>query len=352
MRCRAVRGWLQPPDRAPGSSRAGKRLTRFAPSPTGRLHLGHVGHMLYVWGVAGILDGAVLVRIEDHDRQRSKPQYERGLLEDLEWLGFEGASPVARVPSVLRQSDCDRVYASALRFLASRNRVYRCVCTRKSLAQFGSPSSSGEIRYPGICRKARHPESVDHGLRLEWPEHAAPEVFSDGLLGPQCQRPELQCGDLLVRDRLMQWTYQFAVTVDDTRQGVDFVVRGQDLLASTGRQVRLARMLGREEPPAYFHHPLVRDAAGVKLSKKQRAPSVRRLRESGAGRQRVLGEAARAIGLISRAADLDPRDAADLVANRHRSLLSTQLGGDPERGFPHRQGAEGAPRGGSRNPAP
>lgn len=287
--------------------------------------------MLYVWGVAGLVDGEVIVRVEDHDRQRSKPGYERGLLDDLDWLGFEPSNSVSCAPSDYRQSDCDHVYAGALQYLASRNRVYRCVCTRKLLARLRSPSHTGEVRYPGACRDARHPDSVDHGLRIAWPRVAGPEMFIDGLLGPQCQRPEVQCGDLLLRDRLMQWTYQFAVTVDDIRHGVDFVVRGEDLLASTGRQVRLARLLGRKEPPAYFHHPLVLDSRGVKLSKRRRVPSVRRLRESGSKRQRVLGEAAKAVGLVRQALDLEPRDAADLIALRHGRLHGAQLRGAADR---------------------
>ncbi len=280
-----------------------------------------MSHILYVWGVAALMDGEVVVRIEDHDRQRSKPEYERGLLDDLDWLGFEPANSISLGPSDFRQSDCDRTYADALQDLASRNHVYRCVCTRKSLTKLRGPLRAGEVCYPGVCRDARHPESAAHGLRIAWPRGAAPEVFIDGLMGAQRQRPERQCGDLLLRNRLKQWTYQFAVTVDDIRHDVDFVVRGEDLLASTGRQVRLARLLGRNEPPAFFHHPLVLDPAGVKLSKKQRAPSVRRLRESGVGPRKVLGEAAKAVGLVREALDLEPCDVADLVAKRHGGSL-------------------------------
>ena len=292
-------------------------VTRFAPSPTGYIHLGHVSHMLYVWGLADLLGAQVLLRIEDHDRQRCKPEFETALLEDMEWLGFRPANGVSVAASEYRQSDCGSAYADALSKLASEGQVYRCTCTRRTLARFKRRQRGSETMYPGHCRHAGHPESVPHGLRLAWRSDARPERFRDGLLGAQVQRPERQCGDLLLRDRLRQWTYQFAVTVDDIRHGVDIVVRGEDLLPSTGRQLRLARMLGRLELPRYFHHPLVRDRAGVKLSKKQRSPSVRDLRAAGAAPADVLGDAARAVGLVPDPVPLVPGDASCLVERAH-----------------------------------
>lgn len=292
-------------------------VTRFAPSPTGFIHIGHVSHMLYVWGLADLLGAQVLLRIEDHDRQRCKPEFEMALLEDMEWLGFQPANRISTAASEYRQSDCGSAYADLLSKLEVERHVYRCVCTRRTLARFKRRQRRGEVRYPGLCRHASHPASAPHGLRLAWDRDAPPERFRDGLLGAQEQRPELQCGDLLLRDRVGQWTYQFAVTVDDIRHGVDIVVRGEDLLPSTGRQLRLARMLGRLEPPRYFHHPLVRDTEGVKLSKKQRSPSIRDLRKAGVTPARVLGEAARAVGLAGEALPLRPSDASGLVESAH-----------------------------------
>jgi glutamyl/glutaminyl-tRNA synthetase len=114
------------------------------------------------------------------------------------------------------------------------------------------------------------------------------ETFDDELLGRQEQDPSAQCGDLLIRDRRGNWTYQFAVTVDDWRQGIDLVVRGIDLLDSTGRQLRLARLLGRERPPAFRHHPLIMKSRHQKLSKSDRDTGVRDLRASGWTRERVI----------------------------------------------------------------
>ena len=276
--------------------------------------------MLYVWGVAGLLDGEVLLRIEDHDRQRCRREFESGILDDLDWLGFEPANAVRPVAREYRQSDCNVAYSRALAGLSARGLVYRCVCTRKILETKTRPGPDGERVYPGLCRNADHPATLPHGLRLAWKPGDDAESFADGLLGPQRQRPEQQCGDLLLRDRLGQWTYQFAVTVDDIRHGIDLVVRGDDLLASTGRQMRLARMLGARGPVRYFHHPLVRDRTGAKLSKKQRSPAIRDLRLRGMRPESVLAEAARAVGLDPGAALLRPRDAPELIERCHGTL--------------------------------
>lgn len=277
--------------------------------------------MLYVWGLAALLDAEVILRIEDHDRQRCRVAYEAALLEDLEWLGFEWANRPLGERSDYRQSDCEEAYQGALRALASSQRVYRCVCSRKD--RLHAPAGpDGEPVYSGRCRDAGHPADAPHGLRLAWPPHALPETFPDGLLGPLAQQPELQCGDLLLRDRLGQWSYQFAVAVDDARHGVDCVVRGADLLPSTGRQIRLARLLGRREAPRFFHHPLALDASGRKLSKKQRAPALRELRRTGVSPGAVLGKAACAVGLLDRKTDLLRGDAPALILERHRRPLA------------------------------
>lgn len=277
--------------------------------------------MLYVWGLAALLDAEVVLRIEDHDRQRCRAEYEAALLEDLEWLGFEWANRPLGERSDYRQSDCEEAYQGALRALASSQRVYRCVCSRKDRLR-APVGPDGESVYSGRCRDAGHPASAPHGLRLTWPPRALPETFTDGLLGPLTQKPEQQCGDLLLRDRLGQWSYQFAVAVDDARHGVDCVVRGADLLPSTGRQIRLARLLGRREAPRFFHHPLALDASGRKLSKKQQAPALRELRRTGVSPGAALGKAACAVGLLDRKTDLLRGDAPALILERHRRPLA------------------------------
>jgi glutamyl-tRNA synthetase/glutamyl-Q tRNA(Asp) synthetase len=255
-------------------------LTRFAPSPTGYLHLGHVVNAVYVWGVARALGGRVLLRVEDHDRVRCRPEYEAAIREDLEWLGF---APDPDAGAVVRQSDRSAVYEQALARLVRTHQVYACDCSRRDI---------GGERYPGRCRDRGLSPAGGHGLRVVIPPGT--ETFDDLLCGPQSQSPAEQCGDLLIRDRDGHWTYQFAVTVDDQAQEVDLVIRGRDLLSSTGRQIRLARLLGRASPPRFLHHPLVMKSSDEKLSKADRDTGIRELRRAGVSADAVIGRAAAA----------------------------------------------------------
>ena len=239
---------------------------------------------IYVWGVARARGADVLLRIEDHDRIRSRPQYEAALLEDLDWLGFV---PDAGRDPVTRQSDRDAVYLAALDRLRAVHHVYACDCSRRTI---------GGEQYIGRCRERGLVDGPGLTLRVRIDPSA--ESFIDLRLGPQTQVPADQCGDLAIRDRDGQWTYQFAVTVDDFDQGITLVVRGEDLLGSTGRQLKLARMLGRERAPLFLHHPLLLGSAGEKLSKSAGDTGVRELRERGATAADVLGRAAAAAGLI------------------------------------------------------
>jgi glutamyl/glutaminyl-tRNA synthetase len=273
-------------------------ITRFAPAPTGFLHLGHVVNAIHVWQAAHDRDGRVLLRIEDHDRQRSRPDYEAAILEDLAWLGFRHDGPV------VRQSDREAAYRKALQPLIDRELVYGCQCTRAELAAgAGSPSTSlrtsrepgVEVPYRNTCRDRDIPltDGVGWRLRIE----PGTESFFDEICGPQVQDPSTQCGDLLLRDRLGNWTYQFAVTVDDHLQKITDVIRGVDLLPSTGRQMRLARLLGRGVMPRFAHHGLVMKSSTEKLSKSDGDSGVRDLRASGWSAEAVLDLARRSVTL-------------------------------------------------------
>jgi glutamyl-tRNA synthetase/glutamyl-Q tRNA(Asp) synthetase len=280
--------------------------TRYAPSPTGLLHIGHAAHMLWVWGYAARVDADVLLRIEDHDRGRCRPEYEEAIYEDLRWLGFDWANAIGR-PSSFRQSDNAGVYQEALEALSSLGLVYRCDCSRKRIAEHSRLGEAGESTYDGHCRNRNVRKDRPHGLRLRL--ESAEERFDDLLLGPQAQDPARQCGDLLLRDRDGQWTYQFCVVVDDLRHGVNLVIRGEDLLDSTGRQMRLARRLGSQEPVRFLHHPLILDEQGRKLSKRTAAGPIRALRAAGRTAAEVLGEAAFRIGLTDQVAPVSVEDA-------------------------------------------
>jgi glutamyl-tRNA synthetase/glutamyl-Q tRNA(Asp) synthetase len=276
-------------------------ISRFAPAPTGYLHLGHAVNAVYVWRETRARGGRVLLRIEDHDRQRSRPEFEAAILEDLAWLGFEADAPP------VRQSERGEVYEAALATLRRQGRIFACRCSRTDLTRrargaaapqvgdrspapdlpagkwgeggTGPEAEMSEVPYAGTCRDLGLDEGPGLGLRVKLDPTV--ERFVDLRHGPQAQRPSEQCGDLLVRDRDGNWTYQFAATVDDYVQEVTLVVRGDDLLASTGRQIQLARLLGRHEPPMFLHHPLIRTASGRKLSKAANDTSIRALREAG-----------------------------------------------------------------------
>lgn len=273
-------------------------ITRFAPAPTGYLHLGHVVNALHVWQAAHDRDGRVLLRIEDHDRQRSRPEYEAAILDDLAWLGFRHDGPV------VRQSEREAVYRKAIQPLLDRELVYGCSCTRAALAagvgnrepvDFAQGRSGVEIPYRNTCRDRDIPLTDDVGWRLRI--EPGTESFFDEINGPQVQDPSAQCGDLLLRDRLGNWTYQFAVTVDDHVQQITDVIRGIDLLPSTGRQIRLARLLGRVNLPRFAHHGLVMKSATEKLSKSDGDTGVRDLRAAGWTAEAVLDLARRSVRL-------------------------------------------------------
>ena len=289
-------------------------VTRFAPAPTGFLHLGHLVNAVYVWGLARRHHGRVLLRIEDHDRGRCRDHYQSALLDDLEWLGLEPDAPRIEAlrsgPSPFRQSDRGTRYAEVLQGLSDRGLVYPCRCSRRDIADEVATEPGTETRYPGTCREHRPGPDEEVGLRVIM--ESGEEMFTDMLLGAQRQTPASQCGDVLVRDRLSQWTYQFAVTVDDWDQGVDLVIRGEDLLASTGRQIRLARLIGRPDPPTFLHHPLVLKPSGEKLSKANQDTGLAELRQAGVSPEVLLGEAAFRGGLLKESRPLNPVELPDL----------------------------------------
>ena len=268
-------------------------ITRFAPAPTGWLHLGHVLNAEFVWRQAASLGGRVLLRIEDHDRIRSRKEFELGILDDLDWLGYRPdiypteAYRAGRCEG--RQSNRDDAYFEAFEILRKQQLVYACDCSRRVAAQSASTMANSEpteLRYTGRCRNKQHPIVDGFGWRIRI--EPGVEEFEDARLGLQRQDPAAQCGDVLLRDRHGNWTYQFAVTVDDWRQNIDYVVRGIDLLPSTGRQIRIAKLLGRTQPPTFLHHPLIMKSRDQKLSKSDGDTGVRELRARGASARDVI----------------------------------------------------------------
>jgi glutamyl-Q tRNA(Asp) synthetase len=291
--------------------------TRFAPAPTGRLHLGHLANAIFVWGLARREGGRVLLRIEDHDRQRCRPEHESALLDDLDRLGIAADEPstseLRRGPSWYRQSDNGSAYAGALHALAAGGLAYACDCTRATFAAWRSAQRASWTGpgCPGSCRERGLPIGVGLGIRVALGD--GDEAWNDELRG-RSSGPVAPSGDLLIRDRNGNWTYALCVVVDDIRHGVDLVVRGEDLLDATPTQVRLGGLLGREAPPRFAHHALVKRADGTKLSKADGATAVGDLLDGGATPADLFGEAAFRAGLVDRVRPLAWFEALELVS--------------------------------------
>lgn len=285
--------------------------TRFAPAPTGHLHLGHVANALVTWRVARATGGSVVLRIEDHDRQRCRPEFEAALLDDLEDLGFvPDEPPIAwfrdRRPSPWRQSDNDRTYATAIAQLRDQGLVYACDCSRATLA--GRAASGGEGGTGG-GREWRGPGCpggcVSRGLPLDVAGVAwrvdlggGSEAWHDLALGDQAG-DVAPAGDMSVRDRHGNWTYALCVVVDDFRHEIELVIRGEDLRDATPAQIRLGALLGRAAPPRFLHHPLILRPDGRKLSKADGATSIRELLAGGMPADALRGRASAALGLAT-----------------------------------------------------
>ncbi len=242
---------------------------RFAPSPTGPLHFGSL-----VAAVASYLDarahhGRWLVRIEDVDTTRCRPEFTAQILSTLSAFGMEADG------EVIVQSGRSAIYEDALEQLRSAGQLYACTCSRKEIADSALRSGIEGPVYPGTCRHAGHPESGHgaHGAALRVRTHDRLINFQDRLQGEVSQRIESQIGDFVVKRRDGCYAYQLAVVVDDAAQQVSHVVRGADLLDSTARQIHLQRLLGLPEVQ-YLHIPVVANADGEKLSKQTLAEGI------------------------------------------------------------------------------
>lgn len=286
---------------------------RFAPSPTGYLHEGHLLSALYVWAAAKKWGLQVHLRIEDHDRGRARPDYIQSIYEDLKWFGFHYDSHSI-------QSNRQGIYEKALAHLQSNNLVYPCFCSRKQLEAENPKSITGEIVYQGKCKVGSRLQvsgsSVEapHSLRVCIPDKVI--HWNDLRLGHFEENPKEQCGDFPIRDRDNQWTYQFAVCVDDLDEQITHVVRGEDIRNSTARQIALMELLGRKTPPIYLHHALIVDSNGKKLSKREHAFSLRQAKEQGASAESLIGNVAFKAGLVQTPAPLSLNEALSAIVSK------------------------------------
>ena len=265
-------------------------FTRFAPSPTGYLHRGHVLSALFVYAAAEHFGYPIRLRIEDHDKSRARQAYIDAIREDLEWLGFSWEAESI-------QSANENRYLRFFQKLKEENRIYACDCSRKFTFETNPTNSEGEAIYQGHCRHLDLPFTEKNAVRFKTPN--ATIEWNDLRLGKFFENPAEQCGDFAIKDRAGQWTYQFAVVADDLEEGIGLVVRGEDLRASTARQIALSQALGRKTPPLFLHHPLICAESGKKLSKREHAASIRGERELGISPEKLLVEVCVQVGLLS-----------------------------------------------------
>ena len=289
---------------------------RFAPSPSGRLHLGNLACSLLAWLSAKSRGGRIVLRIEDLDAERCPRRYADLLEEDLAWLGLtwdEGGSQ-GGPHGPYYQSECTEIYTQSYKHLEDMQLVYPCFCSRAQLHAASAPHrADGNVVYPGTCRELTAAQRAERAARkapawrLRVPDETV--AFTDGHLGRYEENLARDCGDFYLRRADGVFAYQLAVVVDDARMGVTEVVRGADLLSSTPRQLYLYRLLGLA-PPRFAHCPLLLAPDGRRLSKRDGDQSLENLRARYPA-DAIVGKLAYAYGLQPRP---EPRSPASLAA--------------------------------------
>lgn len=286
-------------------------IGRFAPTPSGRMHLGNVFSCLMAWLSARSAGGRIVLRIEDLDPRAQDKAVADRLMADLEWLGL----PWDEGP--YRQSERTDIYEDAVRRLGELGLTYPCFCTRAELHAATAPhASDGTYLYAGTCRDLTPDQIAERSCRrapatrLRVPDNDDPAgaiEFCDLAYGPQKEVLARECGDFLVRRSDGVFAYQLAVVVDDGLMGVNQVVRGRDLLGSSARQIYLARLLGLAAP-AYGHVPLLTAPDGRRLSKRDQDLDLGALRQRGISSRRIVGALAAAAGIAQKGEEVSPEE--------------------------------------------
>ena len=273
-----------------------QRVTRFAPSPNGYLHLGHAFSALVGYHAAQENGGRFLLRIEDIDIGRARPEFEQAIYDDLAWLGLEWETPVRR------QSEHFADYKAAMEKLVALDVTYPCFCTRKEIVAAGGVQGPEGLVYPGTCRhmaaaevKARRAKGEISSLRIDTAKAQA--LLSSPLIWQEEEKGEIiadptPLGDIVLARKDIPTSYHVAVVVDDALQGITQVTRGLDLYEATPIHRLLQELLGLPVP-IYHHHRLITDEAGQRLAKSKGSPTLRDLRLAGVAPQEIIS----AIGL-------------------------------------------------------
>ena len=303
---------------------AKKKIGRYAPSPTGPLHLGNLRTALLAWLHARLHGGEFYLRMDDLDKPRVVAGSADQILRDLEWLGIDWDG------DVLYQSHRVDVYQQAFERLNNQGLVYPCFCSRKDIQQAVSAPHSHSMVYPGTCANLNQVE-----LKIKHQQKSpASRVrvtgsvigFIDGCLGVQQENLSEQCGDFVIKRADNMFAYQLVIVVDDMEQGITDVVRGADLLDSTARQVYLMQQLQLDHtPPDYWHVPLMLDEQGERLAKRDGAKSVTEWQKEGYDQNELVAYLAHSVGLIDRQVSISAQQLlAELSLNNWLDALKSK----------------------------
>ncbi|MEB3361464.1 MAG: tRNA glutamyl-Q(34) synthetase GluQRS [Synechococcaceae cyanobacterium] len=300
---------------------------RFAPSPTGPLHLGNLRTALLSWLRARLEAGAWLLRIDDLDLPRNRPGAEAAILADLAWLGLDWDPPL------IRQSEHRGVYATVLSALRRQGLLYPCRCSRRLLADVSAPHGGLSV-YPGTCRDRQPAWGPLQGRLPSWRLRIPAQELvwweqAKGSAGGWMQRQaETLVGDVVLRRADGYVAYHLATAVDELIHGISEVVRGEDLSEASAAQVAVFAALG-EEPPAYWHVPLWRDAAGRRLSKRQADAGVAGWRDRGGDAPGLIGFLAASLGWVPAGSQLSAQELLRTLASESGPSLRNLLGSGP-----------------------
>jgi len=291
---------------------------RYAPSPTGDLHLGNLRTALLAWLFARCTDGQFVLRVEDLDRPRVRPGASERMIFDLRWLGldWDEGPDIGGPYAPYIQSERQEIYMTYLQRLQEKDLIYPCYCSRAEIARAASaPHGNEGPRYPGACRYLTQAQRKEHEANNRRPsmrfrvDDARTVSFTDLLVGPLEQRVQQTVGDFIVCRSDGIFAYQFAVVVDDALTHINQVVRGVDLLESTARQILLFEALGFQVP-TFAHIPLLLDEHGKRFSKRTQSAGLEPLRAAGVTPEQIVGQMAAECGLVDRGEQLSAGELA------------------------------------------
>lgn len=285
---------------------------RFAPSPTGHMHLGNAWTAYLAWLQVRYAGGAMVLRVEDLDPDRSRPEYIKDVIYDLRWLGldWDEGPDIGGAYAPYSQDMRRSLYQAALQKLECCGLIYPCYCTRAELAASAPHGTNGELVYPGTCRDRK---AVSRPAALRLLVKPGEISFIDELKGRQSQDISKAVGDFAVRRSDGVHAYQLAVVVDDAAMKITHVLRGDDLLDSTPRQLLLYQLLGLK-PPSFCHVPLLIGEDGHRLSKRHGDLSLAALRQHGVSPEKIIGYLAFKAGLLDRWQPIKAKETIALFA--------------------------------------